>query len=81
MKRTSLVTAAVALTAALMAPARSEAQLPRDPAERAKVIAQILEANARQLTVFDRKGQQVSVVDRATCTTSRSSRLTPAAWP
>ena len=38
------------------------AQLPKDPAERAKVIAQIFAANARQLTLFDREGKEVSVV-------------------
>jgi len=32
----------------------SEAQLPRNPAEWAKAVAQIFEANARQLTLFDR---------------------------
>ena len=46
----------------LLTPALGEAQLPRDPAERARVIAQILEANARQLTVFDREGRSVGVV-------------------
>ncbi len=29
-------------------------QLPKDPEERKKVLAQIFEANARQLTLFDR---------------------------
>ncbi len=37
-------------------PFESEAQLPRDPVERARVISQIMEANARQLTLFDRAG-------------------------
>ena len=61
MKIASLVTAAAVV--ALLLPARAHAQgLPRDPAERAKVIAQILEVNARQLTLFDRSGQAVGVV-------------------
>jgi hypothetical protein len=46
---------------AVAAPAHAQG-LPRDPAERAKAIAQILEANARQLTLFDRQGQSVGVV-------------------
>jgi len=61
MKFASLVTAAAVV--ALLSPARAHAQgLPRDPAERAKAIAQILEVNARQLTLFDRQGQSVGVV-------------------
>ena len=54
MRIASLAGAAVVYAAALLAPALAHAQLPRDPAERARVIAQILEANARQLTLFDR---------------------------
>ena len=61
MKIASLITAAAVV--ASLSPARAGAQgLPRDPAERAKVIAQILEVNARQLTLFDRQGQSVGVV-------------------
>ena len=61
MKFASLVTAAAVV--ALLSPAPAHAQgLPRDPAERAKAIAQILEVNARQLTLFDRQGQSVGVV-------------------
>ena len=37
-------------------------QLPKDPEERAKVIAQIMQANARQLTLFDREGKEVASV-------------------
>jgi Tol biopolymer transport system component len=62
MKIASLASSAVVCAAVLLAPALAQAQLPRDPAERARVIAQILEANARQLTIFDRNGQMVSVV-------------------
>jgi Tol biopolymer transport system component len=35
------------------------AQLPKDPEERAKVIAQIMQANARQLTLYDREGKEL----------------------
>ena len=62
MKRTSLTTAAVVCAALLLAPVLSYAQLPRDPTERARVVAQIMEANARILTVFDRQGRQVTTV-------------------
>ena len=40
----------VAFAALLWAAAPGLAQLPSDPAERAKVIAQILQTNAQQLT-------------------------------
>jgi len=36
--------------------------LPTDPVERAKVVAQFFEANARRLTLFDREGKEVAVV-------------------
>ena len=62
MKRTSLVVTAAVVCAATLTAVRAEAQLPRDPAERARVIAQITEMNARQLTVFDRQGQIVGTV-------------------
>src|SRR5262245_42267245 len=55
-------TAAVVLAALLLVPVSGSAQLPTDPAERAKVISQIFEANAQQLTLFDREGKQISVV-------------------
>ena len=38
------------------------AQLPKDPEERAKVIAQIMQANARQITLFDREGKELNAV-------------------
>jgi Tol biopolymer transport system component len=38
------------------------AQLPTDPVERAKVIAQIMQANARQLTLYDREGKELNSV-------------------
>jgi Tol biopolymer transport system component len=59
MKRISLAASCAAL---LLIPTFGHAQLPRDPAERARVIAQIMEAQSRQLTVFDRQGRQVSTV-------------------
>ena len=62
MTRTTVVTTAVVLCAAMLTAVPGEAQLPRDPVERARVIAQIMEMNARQLTVFDRQGQVVGVV-------------------
>ena len=62
MKWTPFVATAAGCAALLLTPVRSDAQLPRDPVERARVISQIMEANARQLTVFDRQGRQVSVL-------------------
>ena len=63
MKSPSLAASAVVCAALLLAPPLVQGQpLPRDPAERARIIAQILEANARQLTLFDRRGQAVGTV-------------------
>jgi Tol biopolymer transport system component len=62
LNRMPILTTAVVLSALLLAPVPGEAQLPRDPAERAKVIAQIMQANSRQLTLFDREGKEVSNV-------------------
>jgi Tol biopolymer transport system component len=53
------ITIGVVLLAALPAAAR---QLPRDPEERAKAIAQIMQTNARQLTLFDREGKAINSV-------------------
>jgi len=56
-------TLSAALGAALLLlPVTSQAQLPRDPVERARVVAQIMEMNARQLTLFDRQGRPVTTV-------------------
>jgi ABC-type amino acid transport substrate-binding protein len=56
-------TLSAALGAALLlVPVTSQAQLPRDPVERARVVAQIMEMNARQLTLFDRQGRPVTTV-------------------
>jgi Tol biopolymer transport system component len=49
------VTIAVILAAAIQA----AAQLPKDPEERAKAIAQIMQTNARQISLFDREGKEV----------------------
>jgi Tol biopolymer transport system component len=38
------------------------AQLPKDPEQRAKAIAQIMQANSRQLTLFDREGKELNAV-------------------
>jgi serine/threonine-protein kinase len=59
---TSILTVAGLLSAFFLAAVPGEAQLPRDPAERAKVISQIFEANARQLTLFDREGKVVAQI-------------------
>src|SRR5262245_43317714 len=61
MNRTSLTSTAL-FAAMLLAPATSQAQLPRDPVERARVVSQIMEMNARQLTLFDREGKPVTTV-------------------
>jgi hypothetical protein len=50
------------VAAFLMLPQSTFAQLPKDPEERAKVIAQIMQANARQLTLFDREGKELNNV-------------------
>jgi Tol biopolymer transport system component len=59
---TRLLLAGVLATGTLLTAAPAQAQLPRDPVERAKVIAQIFEANASQLTLFDRAGKEVARV-------------------
>lgn len=53
------VTIAVVLLTALTAAAQ---QLPKDPEERAKAIALIMQTNARQLTLFDREGKELSAI-------------------
>jgi Tol biopolymer transport system component len=53
---------AMVLITLLLAAVPGHAQLPRDPQERAKVIAQIMSANASQLTIFDRQGKVLSTV-------------------
>jgi Tol biopolymer transport system component len=62
MKTTARLAVAAATAVLLFAPTIAHAQLPRDPAERARIIAQILETQARQLTVFDRQGRNIGVV-------------------
>jgi len=56
---------AIAVVATLVAPIASRAQqLPTDPVERAKVIAQVMAANARQVTIFDREGKPLKQVGK-----------------
>jgi len=59
---TTMIITAVICAALLLAALPGYAQLPTDPVERAKVVAQFFEANARRLTLFDREGKQVTVV-------------------
>lgn len=62
-QRISVVTtAAIVLAMLVLAALPVRAQLPKDPEERAKLIAQIYAANARQLTVFDKDGKAVATV-------------------
>jgi Tol biopolymer transport system component len=61
--RTAAFAFAFAVAATFLAPLTSRAQqLPTDPVERAKAIAQIMAANARQLTIFDRAGKVLNRV-------------------
>jgi len=53
---------AATIVVVLLAALRAVAQLPTDPEERAKVIAQIMQANARQVTLFDREGKELNSV-------------------
>jgi len=52
----------VVFAAWMLAAAPGEAQLPRDPVERAKIVAQIFEQNASQLTLFDREGKELTKI-------------------
>ena len=52
----------VALGVLLVTARQASAQLPKDPEERAKAIAQIMQTNARQITLFDREGKQLNAV-------------------
>lgn len=62
MKKTSLVASALVCAALLLIAVPTEAQLPRDPVERARVISEIMETQSRTLTLFDRQGNNVGVV-------------------
>ena len=53
---------AITIGVVLFATLEAVAQLPRDPEERARAIAQIMQTNARQLTLFDREGKEVLAV-------------------
>jgi Tol biopolymer transport system component len=50
------------LSIGLLAPSPAESQLPRDPVERARRIAEIRQNAARQLTLFDRQGNTLAVI-------------------
>jgi eukaryotic-like serine/threonine-protein kinase len=54
--------AAVVICVGVLAPAAAQAQLPTDPVERARVIAELRQINARQLTILDRQGRAVATV-------------------
>jgi Tol biopolymer transport system component len=62
MKKTSIGALVVVCAALLLIPAPAHGQLPRDPAERARVITEIMETQSRTLTLFDRQGNNVGVV-------------------
>jgi len=51
---------AVSLALLVLTAIQAAAQLPRDPEERAKAIALIMQTNSRQLTLFDREGKVIS---------------------
>src|SRR5947208_10106484 len=53
---------AISVAVLLLTAIPTFAQLPKDPEERAKVIAQIMQASARQLTLFDREGKELNAV-------------------
>ena len=46
----------------LLTAAYAHAQLPTDPEQRAKIIAQIMQTNSTQLTLFDRDGKQLGTI-------------------
>ena len=54
--------AAVVICAGLLAASPARAQLPTEPVERARVIAEMRQNFARQLTIFDRQGRVVAAV-------------------
>jgi len=62
-RTSAIVTSAALALVGLLAPRPTAAQgLPRDPVERARVIKEILQTNARQLTLFDRSGKPVEQI-------------------
>jgi len=62
MTKISLVASVFVCAALLLTAVPTEAQLPRDPVERARVITEIMETQSRALTLFDRQGNNVGVV-------------------
>ena len=61
-RTSAMVTAAALALVGFLAPRPAAGQLPRDPVERARVIKEILQTNARQLTLFDRSGKPVGQI-------------------
>jgi Tol biopolymer transport system component len=57
-----LANAALAVVCALLASKAAQAQLPSDPVERARVIAEIMQFNASQITIFDRAAKPIAEV-------------------
>lgn len=53
---------AAVIAVLLLTAVHGVAQLPKDPEERAKVITQIMQSNARQLTLFDREGKELNAI-------------------
>ncbi len=54
----------IAVTVAVLLSAfQAFARLTKDPEERAKAIAQIMQANARQITLFDREGKPLCATE------------------
>jgi Tol biopolymer transport system component len=52
----------VAFASLLLTASYAQAQLPTDPEQRAKIIAQTTQANSSQLTLFDRDGKQLGTI-------------------
>jgi len=61
-RRVKIVAPAIAAVLLLTGLPGKGQPLPTDPVERAKVVAQFFEANARRLTLFDREVKEVAVV-------------------
>ena len=73
--------AAVVICAGLLAPSPARAQLPTEPVERARVIAEMRQNFARQLTIWIDRGGSSPRSDRATCSSIPCSHQTRAASP
>jgi Tol biopolymer transport system component len=53
---------AVTIAVVLFTAMQAAAQLPKDPEERALAVAQIMQTNSRQITLFDREGKELGQV-------------------